>query len=151
MKTFWLALGLGTLIAFSAVAEARSVPPEVLAWYSDSMTLFGTLARNLDRAADATSTVKALETATAALKNQHLASRRKDLRERFPGFFRNLDKVDTAWVPPPEWIRLVQDYQVALANYGEGLVKALARAEDPAVRRALDAFSASVGDLSDSE
>jgi len=142
---------LGICGAMSASAEAKSVPREVLAWYSDTMAAYGDLVSDLDKATEARATAAAFRKATAAVVGKKLAVRYRDLRSRYPDFFKNAESGDTNWTPPPEWLKAIDDYGKAVENYGRGMQKAMAYAQDPEVAQALQDFSDALGAIGDGE
>jgi len=144
MKVLWavlLLLGASTLLG----ADTKAVPNEVLSWYKDTMGMYTDLIQGLDQAKTAAATAKALKGATAAIKTKKLAARHHDLEARYPDFFDN--HADTDWVPPPEWIRVSQEYSASLAHYGRGLEKATAWISDPAVSAAFQEFGAALDEI----
>lgn len=148
MKILWavlLWLGVTTL----ASAETKVVPREVMVWYQDTMAMYAALVQGLDQAVDAKATAKVLRQATATAKTKQLAPRYRALRAQYPEFFGNNEGTD--WVPPPDWIRVSQQYAATLANYGTGLQKAASWMGDPEVSQAFSDLGQTMAELGDQD
>lgn len=141
MKHVWT-IGVFVLVATVGSAQGKSLPSDVLGWYTDSMSVFGDLVTALDGASDAPATARAFRQAAQNVHVKSLADRYKILAKKYPRYFDGSRSQD--WTPPSELVPTAQKYSEILSSYGQSMQKAISYASDPQVAQALEEFSSAM-------
>ncbi len=124
-------------------ADVKVVPKDVLAWYDDTMGMYGDVSLGLDKAKNAADATKVLKKGSTAIQTLKLAPRYQTLKGKYPQFFDSQN--DTAWVPPPDWAAVSRKYSSAVTSLGQGFQKVAAWMQDSALAAALEEFSEAAG------
>jgi len=140
-----VAIGLMTLLVCGSAwaADVKVVPKDVLAWYDDTMGMYGDVSLGLDKAKNAADATKVLKKGSTAIQTLKLAPRYQSLKGKYPHFFDS--KNDTTWVPPADWAVVSRKYGSAVANLGQGFQKVAAWMQDEALAAAFEEFSEAAG------
>lgn len=150
MKKLLLTLVLGAMASLVA-AEVKTVPQEVLAWYADAMVVYRDLAAAIDKADTSKEGTAAFQAATKAIGTKNLAPRYRALQKKYPELLDDDKMENTDWVPPPEWLEMIEEYSDILETYGMGMQKIAPWYEDAAFMQALEVFSEAIGEVGDEE
>jgi hypothetical protein len=143
----FLASGLAPV----AATTYKTVPKPVIEFYNDVLGMFSAMLKELNAAKDAKAVAKAFDKASATAKDKKLSSRYQALVKQYPEFFTNPDNLDSAWVPPADWIKISEDFNRQMADYGQNAGNIMASMGTEEVLAAMERFGAVMESLAPAE
>ena len=152
-RIFSISVACLVLAAWVSATSYQTVPKPVVDFYTEVMDMFSAMLKELNGAKEAKAVAAAFNRATKTATDKKFGARYQELAKQYPEFFSEADgdDADSAWVPPADWIKITNDFNQRMMDYGANAGNIMSSMGTPEVLEAMEKFGTVMEGLASEE